>query len=305
MSFSRVLLLSLPLATLAAPAGDRVQQLPDFNATSFEVYSGMLDVPGPVAGFDALKIHYQFHASQGDPATDPLVLWHTGGPGGSSIDVGLYTEMGFFQLDSNGAHTNPFAWNRVANMLYLEAPAGSGRASGFSMCYQGSQVVDCSWDDVSQAEAYAHTIRAFLTAFPEYAPNDLYLIGESYFGQYGPNIAHYILHTAPFNETLNLKGMALGNACWGGNETYVQCNGFNADQNDADMFYGKDLISKKLYDEVYTTCNFSTPLQPDGSGATSGACRSVLDKMSAAVGCVQMLLIYSSRYCIEERVLVC
>ncbi len=83
-----------PLA-LGAPAGDLVAQVPDFNATTaFKTYSGMLQVPGPVAGYDSLAIHYQFHESQNDPAKDPLAIWHTGGPGGSSITVGLYTEMG-------------------------------------------------------------------------------------------------------------------------------------------------------------------------------------------------------------------
>jgi carboxypeptidase C (cathepsin A) len=45
----------------------------------------------------------------------PLVTWHQGGPGGSSIDVGLYTEMGFFQLSSDGSYTNDFAWNKVCS----------------------------------------------------------------------------------------------------------------------------------------------------------------------------------------------
>jgi hypothetical protein len=100
--------------THAAPAGDLVPQVPDFPPTSFKVYSGMLTVPGPVAGYDSLAIHYQFHESQRSPASDPLVLWHTGGPGGSSIDIGLYTEMGYFQLDDHGAHTNAWAWNNVS-----------------------------------------------------------------------------------------------------------------------------------------------------------------------------------------------
>jgi hypothetical protein len=30
-----------------------------------------------------------------------------------------------------------------------------------------------------------------------------------------------ILNNEPFTTTLNLKGIALGNACWGGNETLV------------------------------------------------------------------------------------
>ena len=35
--------------------------------------------------------------SQNDPASDPLVTWHQGGPGGSSM-YGAYTEMGYFQV---------------------------------------------------------------------------------------------------------------------------------------------------------------------------------------------------------------
>ena len=45
--------------------------------------------------------------------------------------------------------------------------------------------------------------------------------GESYAGQYVPNIAHFILNNEPFTSRINLKGIALGNACWGGNATLV------------------------------------------------------------------------------------
>lgn len=98
--------------------------------------------------------------------------------------------------------------------------------------------------DVSQAEAYAHTLMAFKKAFPAFAPNDVYLTGESYFGQYGPNIANYILTHAPFNTSVGLKGIAAGNACWGGSATHVQCNGPNSEQNDVDMYFGKGLVSE-------------------------------------------------------------
>ena len=37
-------------------------------------------------------------AARNSPKTDPIATWHQGGPGGSSIDVGLYTEMGYFQV---------------------------------------------------------------------------------------------------------------------------------------------------------------------------------------------------------------
>lgn len=43
--------------------------------------------------------------------------------------------------------------------------------------------------------------------------------------RYLPNIAHFILNTEPFKTQLPIEGIALGNACWGGNATNVQCNG--------------------------------------------------------------------------------
>ena len=148
--------------------------------------------PFTLTKYDSLQIHYQLHTSQaGEDA--PVATWHQGGPGGSSIDVGLYTEMGYFQISDQGSYVNDKAWNKVAHMLYLESPAGSGQSSGYSTCIKGGSQVPCQWDDVSQAEAYAHSLKAFFAAFPEYADNDLYLTGESYFGQYGPRMLAALL----------------------------------------------------------------------------------------------------------------
>ena len=52
-----------------------------------------------------------------------------------------------------------------------------------------------------------------------------HLVFESYAGQYVPNIAHYILNNEPFTSSIKLTGIAIGNACWGGNATHVECNG--------------------------------------------------------------------------------
>mmetsp|Transcript_4582 Transcript_4582/g.13853 ORF Transcript_4582/g.13853 Transcript_4582/m.13853 type:complete len:495 (+) Transcript_4582:121-1605(+) len=271
----------------AAPAADKVDVLPGFQPTNFSVYSGYLLVPGPFEqnSYDSLSIHYQFHESMNNPKTDPIATWHQGGPGGSSIDVGLYTEMGFFQVDNQGTHTNPYSWNTVSSMLYLESPAGSGSESGFSSCIQGGKPVDCYWNDTSQAEAYAHTLAAFFGAFPEFASNDLYITGESYAGQYVPNIAHFILNNEPFKTKLNLKGIALGNACWGGNATHVQCNGENAAQHMAEIYHGKGLSSEANYADIQAKCQF-----PD----ISDDCESALRTQSEQVGPHNIYNIYDN-----------
>lgn len=290
------------LCALACTSAERAEDLvtgipgfPDAKTWGFKAYSGYLDVPGPINGYDALRIHYQFHTSQGNPSSDPVAIWHQGGPGGAS-SFGLYTEMGAFLVGdaAHGRYMNPWAWNRVANMLYMDSPAGSG---AFSQCLQGGEVVACSWDDRSQGEAYAHSLQAFYKAFPEFAKNDLYLTGESYFGQYGPNIAHFILNNEPFASQINLKGIAAGNACWGGTENCVACNGPSNDKIDVDLFFGKALFSPKLKQQIDKTCDFPTDYTAASGECTkpvNDACQTLLRQMRQEVGPHNTYFIYDN-----------
>jgi carboxypeptidase C (cathepsin A) len=130
---------------------------------------------------------YIFNEARSDPSSKPLTTWHQGGPGGNSF-YGLFGEGGYFQVAQDGPDTvtfpnNATSWNLVSNMLYLDSPAGSNDPIGFSTCNENGKLATiCSWNDVTQAEAYASTLLAFYKAFPEYATNELYLTGESYAG---------------------------------------------------------------------------------------------------------------------------
>ena len=44
-----------------------------------------------------------------------------------------------------------------------------------------------------------------------------------------------------------------------GTDDEVICNGRNAEQNDLDMYWGKGLVSRKVYDAAYDACGFSGP----------------------------------------------
>jgi len=147
--------------------------------------------------------------------------------------------------------------------------------------------VKCHWDDKTQGEAYAHTLAAFFESFPEFGSNSLYLTGESYFGQYGPNIAHFILNNAPFNTTLNLKGLALGNACSDGDDTHVTCLD-NEEKVDVELFYGKGLFSPKLYKKINEDCDFSN------SNGLSLKCDAHLLEMRKQVGPHNVYNIYDN-----------
>lgn len=133
----------------------------------------------------------------------------------------------------------------------------------------------CRWDDKTQAEAYAHTLRAFFLKFEAFAHHDLFLIGESYAGQYIPNIAAHLLSCC--KSEFRLRGIGVGNGCWGGDATHVECNGAHEDLMDAELYYGKGLLSKALYSQISKAC--PTTVQRE-----SPACRAALRKMDAAVG---------------------
>ena len=55
------------------------------------------------------------------------MVWFNGGPGCSSM-LGLLTEHGPYIMDNEGTtfHENEYSWNKEANMLYIESPAGVG-----------------------------------------------------------------------------------------------------------------------------------------------------------------------------------
>lgn len=74
---------------------------------------------------------------------DPLQIWFNGGPGCSSM-MGIFQEHGPWVVDDGQKtlHENPWSWNKKANILYVEMPAGVG----YSHCTK-----DCSFDDDSTA----------------------------------------------------------------------------------------------------------------------------------------------------------
>ena len=72
------------------------------------------------------NLFYWFFESRGDPATDPLILWMTGGPGCSGM-LALMVENGPYKVTSDGELSlNPYSWNEKANILFIDQPVGTG-----------------------------------------------------------------------------------------------------------------------------------------------------------------------------------
>lgn len=75
----RAVLVGLMIAAAAgAPEGDRITSLPGLSSLpSFEMYSGYVTVDEG----NGRALFYFFAESQGNPATDPVLVWLQGGPG--------------------------------------------------------------------------------------------------------------------------------------------------------------------------------------------------------------------------------
>ncbi|XP_026205573.1 lysosomal protective protein isoform X1 [Anabas testudineus] len=229
--------LSLLLGGDAAPSADEVTYLPGLQKQpSFRHYSGYLTVA------DGKHLHYWFVESQNDPSSDPVVLWLNGGPGCSSMD-GFLTEHGPFLIQDDGVtlHYNSNSWNKIANMLYLESPAGVG----FS--YSDDQKYATNDTEVSMNNYLA--LKEFYRLFPEFSKNQLFLTGESYGGIYIPTLAERVMEDA----SLNLQGIAVGNGM----------ASYELNDNSLVYFaYYHGLLGTKLWTELQTfccrngTCNF-------------------------------------------------
>ena len=121
--FSKLALLGM---THALPLEEKVDQLPGMDPfDEYGVYSGYVPIPNTQK-----QIHYMLVESQQDPTNDPLVIWFNGGPGCSSM-LAFMQENGPYYINDDGSFTkSEYSWNREANVLYIEQPAGVG----YSIC---------------------------------------------------------------------------------------------------------------------------------------------------------------------------
>ncbi|XP_038558293.1 cathepsin A-like [Micropterus salmoides] len=190
------LLAVFQLGSRAQYAPDEVTYLPGMMfKPNYQQWSGYLQTrPGRF-------LHYWFVTSQRDPAKDPLVLWLNGGPGCSSLD-GFLSENGPFHVNDNGAtlYENTFSWNKIANVLYIESPAGVG--------YSYSDDKNYTTNDDQVADDNYKALQSFFAKFPDFTKNEFFIFGESYGGIYAPTLS---LRVATRDAKINFKGFAVGN----------------------------------------------------------------------------------------------
>ena len=202
-----------------------------------------------------------------------------GGPGCSSFDGFVY-EHGPFTFASapleggvgaaGGVRLtrNPYAWSSVANVVYLDSPAGVG------LSYSATRA-DYSTNDTQTARDADAFLRALVARYPllRLSERDLYIAGESYAGIYVPNLARTVLagNAAGAQPALNLKGYAVGNGC---TDAAFDGNAL------VPFAVGKSLISTELAATAAAACGGGTRYWNASSGS---ACGNALVEVDAAL----------------------
>ncbi len=165
---------------------------------------------------DKNKLFYWLWEAQSSAKEAPLLVWLNGGPGCSSM-AGMFLENGPIRVskikkgNKKKSHhgqfevnINPSSWNRVANMLYIDQPVGTG------LSYTDEGLFPNSLHEVS--EQLWGFMQNFLRVHSEFVGRDIFLCGESYAGSYIPNFAKFCLEASlkSGDNALSIKGTAIG-----------------------------------------------------------------------------------------------
>ncbi|KAB5551679.1 hypothetical protein DKX38_008990 [Salix brachista] len=240
---------------------EKIEALPGQPKVSFQHYAGYITIDEK----QKRALFYYFAEAEIDPATKPLVLWLNGGPGCSSIGAGAFCEHGPFKPSGEILLKNDYSWNKEANMLYLESPAGVG----FS--YSANDSFYSYVTDEITAQDNLVFLERWFGEFPEYKGRAFFITGESYAGHYVPQLAQLIVQS---KEKFNLKGIAIGNPLLE----------FNTDFNSrAEFYWSHGLISDDTYEIFTTVCNYSQIRRQYQSGSLSLPCSAVNSLVSREV----------------------
>ncbi|KAJ0048529.1 hypothetical protein Pint_17087 [Pistacia integerrima] len=144
MAMHVILLLLLVVTNLvSSDSYSIIKTLPGFPGNlPFKLETGYIGV----GHLDNEQLFYYFIESERSPEDDPLLLWLTGGPGCSGFS-GLVYEIGPLSFDYKNSGEklptfllNPYSWTKVANIIFLDAPVGTGFS--YAKSWQGYNMTD-------------------------------------------------------------------------------------------------------------------------------------------------------------------
>ncbi|KAK2017573.1 serine carboxypeptidase [Colletotrichum eremochloae] len=160
--------------------------IPNVGFDAGESYAGLLPIDAAASDDEKQELYFWFFPKE-EPSDDKeIVIWLTGGPGCSSIGE-LLQENGPISWKP-GTHApvrNPWSWHRLANVVWVDQPVGTG--------YSRGPVTATDQPDV--ARQFLGFWKNFVDAF-DLRDYKVYVAGSSYSGLFTPYIASAMLDAA-------------------------------------------------------------------------------------------------------------
>ncbi|KAK3684851.1 putative serine-TYPE carboxypeptidase F precursor [Podospora appendiculata] len=170
--------------------------IPDVDFDVGESYAGTLPISSDPK--EQSSLFWWFFPSTNPAAKKEILIWLNGGPGCSSLE-GLLQENGPFvwQYGTFKPVANPWGWNSLTNVIWVEQPVGTGFSQG--------KVTAQNEEDV--AAQFLGFWKNFIDTFSMQGYK-VYIAGESYAGLYCPYIASAMLDKKD-NTYYNMSGLLI------------------------------------------------------------------------------------------------
>ncbi|KAG1740419.1 Alpha/Beta hydrolase protein [Suillus paluster] len=154
------------------------------NSGICETTPGVTQISGYIDVGTNMSMWFWFFESRKSPKTAPFTLWLNGGPGCSSMN-GLFQENGpcSVNADLNSTTLNPYSWNNLSNMIYIDQPIGTGFSYGTDPVYTTEEAAPFVWT--------AFQVLFESQLFSKYASREFIFATESYGGHYAPSFVTY------------------------------------------------------------------------------------------------------------------
>ncbi|KAI9483699.1 MAG: Alpha/Beta hydrolase protein [Benjaminiella poitrasii] len=149
-------------------------------------------------------IFFYFLESQLAPKTDPVILLLHGDLGCSPVSNSWF-ETGLCSVKT-GIETNPYSFNNIANLLYIDQPSDVGYS------YTDGRKASTS-EDV--AKSLYDILQIFFTEFKQYANNDFHISGSGYSSRYIPALATHVVRENRYSHLHNKLPIRLASIIMG------------------------------------------------------------------------------------------
>ncbi|OSC99240.1 alpha/beta-hydrolase [Trametes coccinea BRFM310] len=195
------------------------------NSGVCETTPGVGQLSGYIDVGTNMSMWFWFFEARHDPENAPFTLWINGGPGTTSME-GVFQENGPCHVNPDGETTtlNPYSWNNISNIIYIDQPIGTGFSYGtidVNSTFAAAPVVWTAFQVLFESKEFA-----------KFQSREFVFATESYGGHYGPEFVTYfdeqnaMIRSGQLKgEYINVSALMINNGWYDPliqNEAYVQ-----------------------------------------------------------------------------------